>query len=78
VWFYSTKFAHPSNKATVISVSCTYTRFKKLTRWTCDTHRGEKRCIQHVGGESDHFEDLGVNERIILECILRKSVGVEA
>ena len=46
----------------------------------CGTYGRQERCIQRFGGggdltERDHWEDLGVDDRTILTCVLRKSVG---
>jgi hypothetical protein len=42
--------------------------------WTCDTHGGGERCLQGFGWEPpkvrDHWEDLGVGEKITLSWIL--------
>jgi hypothetical protein len=42
--------------------------------WECSTHGGDAKFIQTFWSENlkgrAHSEDLGVDERIILECIL--------
>jgi hypothetical protein len=50
-------------------------------RWTrrVARHGGEERCKQSFGWgslrEEDHWEDSGVDERIILRWVFRKWVG---
>ena len=49
---------------------------KSETGGACSTYMGEERCIQGFGvgnrRESDHLEDPGVDERIILRWVFRK------
>jgi hypothetical protein len=48
------------------------------TRWAgaCSTHGMDEKCIQNSGRKNlegrDHAEDLGIDERIILDWILGK------
>jgi hypothetical protein len=39
----------------------------------CSTHGRDEKCMPNFGQEGrDHLEDLDVDEKIILELILRK------
>jgi hypothetical protein len=43
--------------------------------WACGTYGRQERCVQGFGGkarEREHFEDLGVDRRLILKWLLRE------
>jgi hypothetical protein len=42
---------------------------------TCDTYGGEEKCIQLGKPKIDNFEDLCVNGKIIIKCLLKKYDG---
>ena len=45
---------------------------------SCGTYGGEERCILGFGGENwetYHFEDLGINKRLLLKVVFGKENG---